>query len=84
MRHFALYKTQTLGVPVVAQQVKDPTLSLRGHGFDPWPSSVTWGSGVAPSSSVGRRSSSDQTPSLGTPIRHRHGPEKKIIIVIKV
>ena len=28
------------GVPVVAQQVKDLALSLRGCGCDPWPRSM--------------------------------------------
>ena len=25
---------------LVAQQVKDPVLSLLGHGFDPWPGNL--------------------------------------------
>jgi len=29
-----------VGVPVVAQEVKDPTLSLQGCVFDPWPRSM--------------------------------------------
>ena len=32
----------------MAQWVKDLTLSLCGYGFDPWPHSVGYGSGVAP------------------------------------
>ena len=31
---------EILGVPTVVQQVKEPTLSLIGRGFDPWPCSV--------------------------------------------
>ena len=30
-------KTPYLGSSLVAQQVKDPALSLLWHGFDPWP-----------------------------------------------
>ena len=33
-------KVSILGVPVVAQWVRNLTLSLWGHGFDPWPLSV--------------------------------------------
>ena len=35
------YKAKTtLGFPTVAQWVKDPMLSQRGRGFDPWPGIV--------------------------------------------
>ena len=33
-------KNKSLGVPVLAQHVKDPMLSLRRCRFDPWPCSV--------------------------------------------
>ena len=31
----------------MAQQVKDPVLSLWCHKFDPWPGAVGLGSGIA-------------------------------------
>ena len=31
------------GVPIVAQQVKNPTSIHEDAGFDPWPQSVGWG-----------------------------------------
>ena len=40
-------KEIVLGVPVVAQQVKNLTLCPWGCGFDPWPHSVGQGSGVS-------------------------------------
>ena len=61
-----------------------------GQGFNPWPCSVGWGSGVATSCSVGRRRCSDPewlwlwrrpaavvAPSLGTFICHRYRPKKQ-------
>ena len=35
------------GFPSVAQQVKNLVLSLRQHGFNPWPGPVGYGSGIA-------------------------------------
>ena len=55
----SLVKIQGLEVPVVTQRVRNPTLSLWGCGFDPWPHSVGYGSGVAAGCSVGHRSGSD-------------------------
>ena len=33
-------KIPPIGVPIVAQQVKDPTLSPCGYRFEPWPRSM--------------------------------------------
>jgi len=42
-------------VPVVAQWLMNPTGNHGVVGFDPWPRSVGWGSGVAVSRGVGCR-----------------------------
>ena len=47
------------GVPGVAWQVKNPTLSWWGCRFNPWPCSVHKESGIAASCSLGHRCSSD-------------------------
>lgn len=36
---FLIHKTRGQGAPVVAQRVKDPTLSPHGCDFNPWPHS---------------------------------------------
>ena len=46
-------KTPERGVPVVALAGYKPDLYLWIHGFDPWPSSVGQGSGIAESCPVG-------------------------------
>ena len=62
-------------VPIVAQRVKDQTLSLGGCGFD-WPRSVGEGSDVAVTCGVGRRRGLDPAwlrlwcrPAATAPIR---------------
>ena len=47
-------------VPVMAQWLANPTsIHEEGHGFDPWPRSVGYGSSTALSCGIGRRRGSD-------------------------
>ena len=46
-------------VPTVAQLVKNLTSIHDGCGFDPWPCSAVWGSGIVVSCGVGYRRGSD-------------------------
>jgi len=71
--------------------VAHPTSIHGGHGFNPWPHSVGWGSGIAVScamvADVARIRCSwgcgvgchldSSTPSLGTSICHRCNPKKQ-------
>ena len=55
------FKNKGSGIPVMAQQKQTWLVSMRtwGRGFDPWPSSLGWGSGIAWSYGVGHRHSLD-------------------------
>ena len=76
------------GIPIVVLQVRNPTLSLWGCGFNPWPHSVGWGSSIA-TSCVASSCNSNSSIGLGTSIwdeaikRKKKLKNKRCLFVLK-